>query len=174
MEEIWKTLIYQQNEYQKFEVSNNGNLRNANTKKIYSKYLNHQGYYQVCVSLGSRHDKKVFKIHRAVAETFIPNKEYKPTINHIDGNKLNNNINNLEWATYSENTIHAVNNGLIIPLQGTQKSQARFSRDEVKYIRKNYIPKDEVFGCCALAKKFGVHHSAISNIVNYKSYKDVV
>lgn len=175
MEEIWKTLVYRQNEYPKFEISNKGNLRNAITGTVYKQTINKDtGYYGVCVSINGRNNKKLFKIHRAVAETFIPNLEHKPTINHIDGNKLNNNVNNLEWTTYSENTKHAINNGLIVPLKGTEKSQARFSKDEVKYIRENYIPKDKRFGCCALAQKFGVHHSAISNIINYKSYLDVV
>lgn len=56
---------------------------------------------------------KFVKIHRLVAETFILNPLGKPCVNHIDGNKLNNNVNNLEWVTISENTMHAYKNGLL-------------------------------------------------------------
>lgn len=52
---------------------------------------------------------KTYYVHRLIAHTFIPNPENKPIVNHIDGNKLNNNINNLEWVTYSENTLHWLN-----------------------------------------------------------------
>ena len=56
--------------------------------------------------------RKVLRVHRLVAETFIPNKENKPFINHIDGNKQNNVISNLEWCTNKENCNHALKNGL--------------------------------------------------------------
>lgn len=73
------------------------------------------GYRIVTLSTKGERKTKVFKCHRLVAEYFIPNPENKPCVNHIDGDKLNNDITNLEWVTYSENTVHAYSTGLTKP-----------------------------------------------------------
>lgn len=74
------------------------------------------GYYALGLespnSTPNNRIQKIHKIHRLLAEYFIPNPENKPCINHKDGNKLNNNLDNLEWATISENTKHAYANKL--------------------------------------------------------------
>lgn len=64
------------------------------------------GYLQV--ALQKHKKRKDEKIHRLVAEAFIPNPENKPQVNHIDGDKTNNNVNNLEWTTTSENQLHSI------------------------------------------------------------------
>lgn len=173
MNEVWKSLIYQGICYPNFEVSNNGNLRNANTQKVYKQHVNKCGYCQVCVSLGSKNKKKVFKMHKAVAETFIPNTENKPQVNHIDGNKINNNIDNLEWVTNSENIRHAYNNGLNIPYKCEDKWNSKLTNEQVEHIRNIYIPNDSEFGGRALARKFVLHHSTIQSILNNKTYVDI-
>lgn len=88
---------------------------------VYKKYLNDDkkklshwkdnvGYYQVIFRVGGK--RKYIRVHRLVAETFIPNPNNFPMVNHKDGNKLNNRVDNLEWCTNSYNTQQAYNSGL--------------------------------------------------------------
>lgn len=93
-------------------INNNGEIISTlnGKKKVLSQGVSTRGYKQI----GFRQNGKikVYTIHRLVAEAFIPNPENKPCINHIDTNKFNNNVSNLEWCTYKENYTHAKNNGL--------------------------------------------------------------
>ena len=82
MNEEWRGVIYQGNDYSKYyEVSNFGRFRNARTHKILKQTIGKTGYYGYCGSLGSRQRKKMFKIHKAVAETFIENPNNYEVIN---------------------------------------------------------------------------------------------
>lgn len=95
-------------DFNNYEIDELGNIY-RNNKKI-KPQLNNNGYYRV----GFWKDGKVIKkyVHRLVAETFIPNPMNKSQVNHIDGNKLNNSVGNLEWATPKENIIHSFKKGL--------------------------------------------------------------
>ena len=110
---VWKRMIYHDKDLGDFYlVSNTGEIKGVKTGKIRSKNINKEGYYFVCVSLGSRDSKPCIKVHRAVAETFLDNPDNYPVINHKDGNKLNNNVSNLEFCTCSYNSQHAVDSNL--------------------------------------------------------------
>lgn len=171
--EMWKTAIYNGETYDRFEISNTGKLRNAKTKHIYKLTINKKGYYCVCVSLGSRKNKKLFRIHKLVAEAFIDNPENKPFVNHIDGDKLNNCIDNLEWVTASENTIHAYKHRLSKPVAGEQCGTHKLTEEDVKYIRTHYTPKDKENNFYALARKFNVDHATIIRAYYGKAWKYV-
>lgn len=99
--EIWTNV----EDYPNYLVSNRGRVKNAKTNRILKFGKHRQGYSLVwlCDSEG-RHGKSV---HRLVAEAFLPNPEDKDQVNHIDGNKSNNDVNNLEWSSGSENMRHA-------------------------------------------------------------------
>ncbi len=111
---IWKRMIYHGKDLGDYYlVSNTGEIKGVKTGRIRKKNINHEGYYFVCVSLGSRDIKPCIKVHRAVAETFVENEENLPIINHKDGNKLNNNVDNLEFCTQQYNILHAYKNEMI-------------------------------------------------------------
>lgn len=100
MEEIWKTIP----DLPRYAISNKGRLRNIDTGKILKTRISKLGYEEVTISYNKI---QYFRsIHRLVAQAFIPNQENKPEVNHIDENKLNNHITNLEWSTRKENINH--------------------------------------------------------------------
>ena len=91
-------------DYLNYYIYDNGDVLNINTNKILSGSVGENGYKYFRLSQGGK--KKMFYCHRLVAEAFIPNSKNLPVVNHKDGNKLNNNVENLEWVTYNENTEH--------------------------------------------------------------------
>ena len=97
MEELYRMI----EGYEKYEISNFGNVRNKKTGKVLSPSVNGKGYYNV--DFYNNGTRKNHKVHRLVAEAFIPNHDNKACVDHIDNNKLNNHVENLRWATISEN-----------------------------------------------------------------------
>lgn len=169
MKEIWK-----ETSVEGYFISNLGRLK-GRTGKIMKARVASKGnaYLSVCIKLQGRNSKsKTLKIHREVAKAFIPNPNNLRVVNHIDGNKLNNNVNNLEWCTDSENVIHAYKTGLAKAKRGCDNIGSKLTRDDVIWIRNNYIPRDPEFGCRALARKFNMKHSNMSRLINKIKYKD--
>lgn len=132
------------------------------------------GYFKVDLTKGGT--RKTILVHRLVANAFIPNPENKPKVNHKDGIKSNNEVTNLEWNTVSENIKHAYETALkkSTMLKGAENIRSKLSEIQIQYIRENYIPKDKEFGTKALGEKFGVSQNAISKIVNFKVWKEVI
>ena len=95
---IWKEIERNRN----YSISESGEVKNNKTGKIKSQFINKSNGYQT-VDLYKDNTSRKVPVHRLVAEAFIPNVEGKPCVDHKDGNRLNNSIKNLRWATYSEN-----------------------------------------------------------------------
>lgn len=93
----WKTIP----SFSEYEVNTLGQIRKKLKGKILSQSISSHGYYQVNIANKSR------RTHRLLAETFIPNPLNLETVNHIDGDKLNNSLENLEWMSRSENVKHS-------------------------------------------------------------------
>lgn len=88
-------------EFPNYEINELGQIRNKQSKKILSQNLSTKGYYQVNIA------DKCRRVHRLLALTFIPNPDELETVNHIDGDKLNNDLSNLEWLSRADNIKHA-------------------------------------------------------------------
>ena len=106
--EEWKKI----DDYENYEISNLGFIRSFNYGRIKILITDEQKNGYLRIGLWENNKKKKFLIHRLVATAFIPNPENKSQVNHIDGNKKNNRLENLEWNTSSENIIHAYKTGL--------------------------------------------------------------
>lgn len=170
--EKWKRMIYRGKDYGDYYlVSNMGRIRNSKTGKIRKLYLNTQGYCIFSGTFGSRQNKKTIRVHKAVAETFIKNEENKSEVNHIDGNKLNNNVKNLEWCTPKENSMHAVEHNLI--KSGEESCRSKLKNEDVLFIRNLYNNEKEKYSTSKLAEKFGVKREAIRIAAIGKSFKNV-
>lgn len=106
MESRIVVIVHGSNTY-KLTVYSDGTI--ASDKEVKKQYENSDGYMEI--SVGARPQTRL-KVHRLVAMAFLDNPENKPQVNHIDGNKKNNDVSNLEWATARENVQHAIKHGL--------------------------------------------------------------
>lgn len=110
-------------------------------------------------------------VHRLVATAFIPNKEGKANINHVDGNRRNNAPSNLEWVTPSENTRHAWRTGLCSPIQGERHGAAKLRESDVVAIRRAYGTAARTI--IQLAREYGVSDTAICCVVYRRTWRHI-
>lgn len=175
--EEWKDIAGFEGMYQ---VSNMGQVRSLDRfddrgrhlkGRVLAQSINTSGYLSFNPSIDGKANLKY--THRFVALAFIPNPDNLPQVNHMDGNKHNNHVSNLEWVTQKENINHAWDNGLIKNHSGENHALSKLTEDDVRFIRKHYNPDTTDFNQQALAEKFGVKKPTISKIVHRKTWKHV-
>jgi hypothetical protein len=155
-------------------ITENGTVYNIETEYKLKKFIiSINNYYGVNIGLGRRGYYKTCTVHRLLGMGYIPNPNRKKVINHIDGNKLNNSLDNLEWCTYSENNKHAYIYGLKKPTKprcGEMSNLCLHSEKEVrkvcKLFEKGYDPE-------GIYREFGISKAFTSKIYYRKSWKHI-
>lgn len=165
--EIWKPVVGYEGLY---DVSNMGNVRVLPGKYRTAQVLkpgNNDGY--LIVKLTKDRIRKCYFVSRLVAMAFLTNTENKPEVNHIDGNRFNNVLSNLEWVTSMENKIHASRMGLLA--RGERAHTSKLTSKEVIEIRELY--KTGKYSHRTLATIFNIGKTAIYNIINKRSWSHI-
>ena len=161
--EIFKDIVDYEGLYQ---ISNLGRVKSLKfNKEKLLKPVKRNGYHRF---IFYKDYSKTFSLHRLLMLTFKPEEYFEgAVINHIDGDKLNNNLDNLEWCTSKENSKHACGLGLINS-KGKNNKSAKLTQNEVIQIRSKY--KNKHFNQRELSKNFNVTILTINRIINNKTW----
>ncbi len=158
--EKWK----EHKEFPNYLFSNTGKIHSLYVNRVMKLHPDGSGYLHTGL-VDKKGERKTKKVHRLVAELFIKNAKKKPCVNHINGNKENNRVENLEWCTYSENNNHAYN--LRLNHSGQDHTNSKLKNkdiQEIKAERKKGTKFKEI------AKRFKVSTTTIYKVVNNTRY----
>jgi hypothetical protein len=171
--ETWKAIP----EFSRYEVSNTGKIRSLSYQNLKIvkelKPALDKGYLKTM--LKSDYGKfKTVAIHRLIALVFLGEKPTKKhEVNHIDGNKQNNNVSNLEYCTRIENIRHAWKNNLCSDRSGSRNNQSILTESQVLEIREHAKKHGRFYGNKELAEKYSVSRDLIQRIVNRRMWKHI-
>lgn len=166
MEEVWKDVKGFESLYQ---VSNIGNVKRLISQRVFAERLigrtiDRYGYVKRVLSKDGKNNH--FTEHRLVAIAFIDNPDYKATVNHINGIKTDNRVENLEWNTNIENHQHAIDTGLK-DQKGIKHHKCKLTEEQVLEIREIGFSQTRM----SLSKKYGVSRTNILGIIRGKFWK---
>ena len=149
----------------KYVVFRDGTVMNYNTKKVLTQSDLGNRYNRVNLSINGKQVRMY--VHRLVAEVYLDNPENKKQVNHIDGNRYNNNVDNLEWCTRKENMEHAKKNGLTT--KGKPSSSRKLSYSEAVVIKSLH---EEGLSTREIARLSSINKTAIHLLISGQTYKD--
>lgn len=164
---MWSNLIYNGIVYSDFLINKNGEVKNTKTNHVYKNYVHSSGYVVLTLPMGKRGKVKTIRLHKALAETFIPNPNNYKVVHHKDEDKSNYSLNNLEWTTNKLNTTYH--------LQELHKytpffTNRKLTKQDINFIKNN---KGKI-SYSKLAELFNVSKTTIVNVMNDKLYNNGV
>nr|DAW45505.1 MAG TPA: homing endonuclease [Caudoviricetes sp.] len=147
-----------------YEITRNGEIYSLkhNKRKLIKGYIDKYGYRRVLLHIWGK--RKKYFVHRLVAMKYIENPNNLPQVNHKDGNKLNNNVENLEWVTAKQNIQHAIKNNL-----REANNSSKLNINQVKEIKKLFLTKSMK----EIASMYNVSLSCIKHIHAGHTWKDI-
>ena len=149
-------------------IAIDGAITSKYNGKVMSTYKDKKGYHHITLHIGKvTKTRKTFLVHRLVAQKYIPNPLNLPQVNHKDGNKSNNSVDNLEWCTGQQNVDHSVLNKLI-PL-AQRKVNSKCSEEDILEIRR--LRNDEHLNYYELGKQFKIAYQTAHKICTNQTYK---
>ena len=160
---MWKDLVYNNETFYNFSINNQGQVKGKKFGTIYKSYVNKNGYPVISLPMGSRGKAKIIRIHKAVAEAFIPNPDNYKLVHHKDENKLNYSLENLEWVSHKQNTKYHNDK---LSLQTEYYNNRKLTKKDIEQIKILKV----TMSCRELAKMFGVSKPTIYNVCNGISY----
>lgn len=169
-EHVYRT-IYIDGVKTKYIIDRTGNVYNSISKRRLKPVLSSGGYYRITLQLGNGEYAHP-AIHRLVALAFIPNPENKPDVNHKDGNKSHNYVENLEWVTKSENIRHAFKTGLMNH-QGSKNARAKLDEKIVHLIWDDIHDDKNSKKMIEIANKYKIPKSTLTSIYHGRSWKTI-
>lgn len=149
-------------DFPNYSITQDGQVWSHRRNRFLKPVVNSSGYFYHNLRSGGKATNKY--IHKLIAEAFIPNPEGKPCVNHIDGNKLNNNVSNLEWCTHAENHQHAARTGL-------KPRVAKLTPDDVLKIRR--LLQDTDLSYRGIGEMFGVDRTTIYRIKTGRNWSHI-
>lgn len=154
-----------------YMVSNDGEIFSLKTDRYLNKFIAGRGYYYVHLIINGEKINK--SVHRLVAEAFIPNPDNKATVNHKNGNKLDNHVSNLEWASYSENNTHMhmmKKKGLLKSYTHERKINTNIADESIILEIMNLLETTDL-SCSKIGKLYGMDQRRIHDIYSKNTWK---
>lgn len=173
MSKEYRRVTHQGNELN-YEIDDSGNIRNYTTKVPIKCHLDRGGYVKANIIDKELGIHKCMSVHRLVMLAFVPNPDNLPEVNHIDGNKQNNHISNLEWCDRLHNIRHAIATGLkpVVCVKGESNWNNRYSEEQIKHVMDLML--EGKYSYREIAKLTGVKRATIKKIGQKKEWKHLL